>query len=297
MSDQKQNTGRTDDMDFSALDEELARMAEETPEVPADFHDNWTRMIREEAAAAKPETTAGKSRKGRGQLRYILSAAAAFVVLIGGVVIARNNGLLKGMPTVSETPVLAASPLTAGKTSEAAEAVYEDAAVPVEQTVFLGMNADSMPAPATEAEEMTAARKADAAESAQNSVLAAPMVMPTAMPAKPAAGVTETNAEAEWEETVSVEAAAEEAESESAVEEAETAAEEAETEEAPEEAAEESAAEEPAPETAEDSGQGDTRSFLQRAWEGILDAVPWILSGAIIVLFILTYVVRPGKKK
>ena len=299
MSDQKQNTGRTDDMDFSALDEELARMAEETPEVPADFHDSWTKMIREEAAAAKPETTAGKSRKGRGQLRYILSAAAAFVVLIGGAVIARNNGLLKGTPTVSDPPVLAASPLTAGKTSEAAEAVYEDAAVSAEQTVFLGMNADSMPAPVPEAEEMTAARKADAAESAQNSVLAAPMVMSTALPAKPAAGAAETNAEADREETVFVEAAAEEADNETAVEEAETetAAEEAETEEAPEEAAEESAAEEPAPETAEDSGQGDTRSFLQWAWEGILDAVPWILSGAIIVLFILTYVIRPGKKK
>ena len=47
MSDQEKNTGRTDDMDFSALDEELARMAEETPEVPADFHENWARMIRE----------------------------------------------------------------------------------------------------------------------------------------------------------------------------------------------------------------------------------------------------------
>ena len=58
MSDQKQNTGRTDDMDFSALDEELARMAEETPEAPADFHDNWTKMIRKEAAAGQPETTA-----------------------------------------------------------------------------------------------------------------------------------------------------------------------------------------------------------------------------------------------
>lgn len=294
MSDQKRNTGRTDDMDFSALDEELARMAEETPEVPADFHDSWTKMIREEAAAEKPETTAEKSRKERGQLRYILSAAAAFVVLIGGVVIARNNGLLKGTPTVSESPVLAASPLTAGKTSEAAEAVYEDAAVSAEQTVFLGMNADSMPAP--EAEEMTAARKADAAESAQNSVLTAPMVMSTAMPAKPAAGAPETNAEADREGTVSMEAAAEEAETE-AIAEAETEeTAEAETEEAPEEVPEESAGE-PTPETAEDDGQGDTRSFLQRAWEGILDAVPWILSGAIIVLFILTYVVRPGKKK
>jgi len=280
MSDQKRNTGRTDDMDFSALDEELARMAEETPEVPADFHDSWTKMIREEAAAGKPETTVPKNRKGRGQLRYILSAAAAFVVLIGGAVIARNNGLLKGTPTVSETPVLAAGSLTAGKTSEAAEAIYEDTAAAVEQTVFLGMNADSMPAPAPEAEEMTTARKADTAESAQNSALAAPMVMSTAMPAKPAAGEPELSAEADMEETVSVEAAAEEAE----------------TEEAPEEAPEESA-EDAAPETAADEGEEETRSFLQRAWKGVLGAVPWILGGAIVVLFILTRVIQPEKKK
>ena len=77
MSDQERNTGCTDDMNFSALDEELARMAEETPEVPEDFHDNWTSMIRQEAAASSPETTNVKSRTGRGQMRYILSAAAA----------------------------------------------------------------------------------------------------------------------------------------------------------------------------------------------------------------------------
>ena len=284
MSDQKQNTGRTDDMGFSALDEELARMAEETPEVPADFHDNWTKMIREEAAAGKPETTAEKSRKGRGQLRYILSAAAAFVVLIGGVVLARNNGLLQGTKTVPEAPALMADSQTAGKTSEAAEAVYEDAAVPMEQTVLLGMNADSMPAPAPEAENMAAAGKAEAAEAVQDSVPAALMVMSTAMPPKPAAGDPEISAGADNGETASVEAAAEEAETE------ETA------EEAPEEALAESA-EDPVPETAADEGEEEARSFLQRAWEGILSAVPWILGGAVVVLFILTRVIRPEKKK
>ena len=278
MSDQKRNTGRTDDMDFSALDEELARMAEETPEVPADFHDSWTKMIREEAAAEKPETTAEKSRKERGQLRYILSVAAAFVVLIGGVVIARNSGVLQGTKNAPETPALMANSLTAGKVSEEAEAVYEDAAVLMEQPALLGMSADAMPAP--EAESMTSPRKADAAESAQDSVPAAPMLMATSMPAGPAAGAPEISAEAEEEESASVESAAEETE----------------TEETVKEAAEEPA-EDSAPDTEDTGMEEDARSFLQRAWEGILSAVPWILGGAMIVLFILTRVVRPEKKK
>ena len=135
MSDQEKNTGRTDDMDFSALDEELARMAEETPEVPEDFHENWTRMIREEAGAGEP-AAAVKPRKGRGQLRYILSAAAAFVILVGGVVIARNNGLLQGKTSAPETPVPAANMLMAennNNVQEAAEAVYDEAEAAAEQ--------------------------------------------------------------------------------------------------------------------------------------------------------------------
>ena len=77
MSDQEKNTGRTDDMDFSALDAELAKMAGEAPEVPEDFHENWTRMIREEAAAGKPETAAGKPRKGRSRSRETGSSREA----------------------------------------------------------------------------------------------------------------------------------------------------------------------------------------------------------------------------
>ena len=152
MSDQERNTGRTDDMDFSALDEELARMAEETPEVPEDFHDNWTSMIRQEAAASSPETTNVKSRTGRGQMRYILSAAAAFVVLIGGVMLARNNGLLQGTTSVPETQMLTANTLTAGETQEETETIYEDAAVPGGQADASGMNADYLQVPAPEPE-------------------------------------------------------------------------------------------------------------------------------------------------
>ena len=279
MSDQEKNTGRTDDMDFSALDAELAKMAEEAPEVPADFHENWTRMIREEAAAGRP-AAAAKPRKGRGQLRYILSAAAAFVILVGGVVIARNNGLLQGRTSAPEPPVTASNMLMAADTvQEAAESVYDEAEAAAEQAGFPEMSADSMPAP--EAGLLSA----KAAEGVQNSGPAVPMpaatAEPTALPVlMMGSAAVETNEAAETETAGSSPA--------------DMAAGNAETEEA---AAAEKAAEGPDAETAEGSAKEDARSFLQRAWEGLLDAVPWILGGAIIVLFILTRVIRPENKK
>lgn len=297
MSDQEKNTGRTDDMDFSALDEELARMAEETPEVPADFHENWTRMIREEAAAGKPETAAGKPRKGRGQLRYILSAAAAFVILVGGVVIARNNGLLQGKTSAPETPVPAANMLMAennNNVQEAAEAVYDEAEAAAEQAGLPEMSADSMPAPemgllSAKAADKGAALEAGAAEGMQASAPDVPMPAATAEPTEQPV-LLMGSAAVETDEAPETGAAG--------AEPADMAAGGAETEEtaAAEEAAEESA-EAPAAETAEDSAEEDARSFLQQAWEGLLGAVPWILGGAIIVLFILTRVIRPENKK
>lgn len=295
MSDQEKNTGRTDDMDFSALDEELARMAEETPEVPADFHENWTRMIREEAAAGKPETAAGKPRKGRGRLRYILSAAAAFVILVGGVVIARNNGLLQGKTSAPETPVPAANMLTAEEpVQEAAEAVYDEAEAAAEQAGLPEMSADSMPAPemgllSAKAADKGAALEAEAAEGMQASAPAVPMPAATAEPTdQPVLLMGSAAVETDEAPKTGVAGA----------EPADMAAGSAETEEtaAAEEAAEKPAGD-PGAETAEDSAGEDARSFLQRAWEGLLGAVPWILGGAIIVLFILTRMIRPENKK
>ena len=290
MSDQEKNTGRTDDMDFSALDEELARMAEETPEVPEDFHENWTRMIREEAAAGKPETETAEPRKVRGQLRYIMSVAAAFVILIGGVVLARNNGLLQEKTNAPGTAALTANTLVAGNVQEAAETAEEAADASAEQVVLMGMGADAMTEPMPEEGMLSAkaangsapALKAEAAEAVQQSEPEAPMLMATANPTAvpvPAmsSGTPDTGDEAE--------AAAE-------PEPADTAAGETETEEA---AAEKPA--DPVPDPEPDDAAEDSRSFLQKAWEGLLNAVPWILGGAIVVLFILTYVVRPGGKK
>jgi len=65
------------------LDRILDEMAEETPEMPADFHARWTEQIRKEQQT-QPR------RERRRQLHYILSAAALFVFLIGGTLITRN---------------------------------------------------------------------------------------------------------------------------------------------------------------------------------------------------------------
>lgn len=98
--------------DFSALDAELKAMAEETPEVPEDFHENWTRAVRDDAALRReidtPETEPVSFRR---QLRYILSAAAVFVFLIAGTMITR-----------------ARRPATTPETNSAPEARYEESA-------------------------------------------------------------------------------------------------------------------------------------------------------------------------
>ncbi len=73
----------------AALDRMLEQMARETPEMPADFHARWTEAIRAEAGEA-PRTETGKHREGRRQLRYILSAAAVFIFLIGGTLLTRS---------------------------------------------------------------------------------------------------------------------------------------------------------------------------------------------------------------
>ena len=69
------------------LDRILAQMAQETPDMPADFHNRWTAAVR--AEAANQQKTAGRRESPR-QWRYILSAAAVFVFLIGGTLLTRS---------------------------------------------------------------------------------------------------------------------------------------------------------------------------------------------------------------
>ena len=78
MTENRENT--------AALDRMLEQMARETPEMPADFHARWTEAVRAEAGQKKTE----KQQDSRRQWRYILSAAAAFVFLIGGTLLTRS---------------------------------------------------------------------------------------------------------------------------------------------------------------------------------------------------------------
>ena len=78
------NRERKDEL--TELDLELERMAQETPEMPDDFHARWTEAVRAEADRSR-QKEAGKPR----QWRYILSAAAVFVFLIGGTLLTRST--------------------------------------------------------------------------------------------------------------------------------------------------------------------------------------------------------------
>ena len=103
MSQNDKNNPVIPDMDFSALDGELAQMAAETPEVPTDFHAAWVKRVREEAAAqGAGKVTNTKKESNRRQWRHLASVAAAFVLLIGGVILAWNqkNG---GQPASGRT--------------------------------------------------------------------------------------------------------------------------------------------------------------------------------------------------
>ena len=98
MTENRENT--------AALDRMLEQMARETPEMPADFHARWTEAIRAEAGEA-PRTETGKHREGRRQLRYILSAAAVFIFLIGGTLLTRSmnqTDLVNKPAAVTEAP-------------------------------------------------------------------------------------------------------------------------------------------------------------------------------------------------
>ena len=72
--------------EMTELDRMLAQMTQETPEMPADFHARWTEAVRAEAGQQKTE----KQQDSRRQWRYVLSAAAVFVFLIGGTLLTRS---------------------------------------------------------------------------------------------------------------------------------------------------------------------------------------------------------------
>ena len=106
--------------DLAALDRMLEQMAQDTPEMPADFHARWTEAIRAEAGE-QPRTESEEHREGRRQLRYILSAAAVFIFLIGGTLLTRSMNQTNAANNAAVTWVPAAEEDAAAPAVEEAE--------------------------------------------------------------------------------------------------------------------------------------------------------------------------------
>ncbi len=106
---------RTEEMEQNHpdLDRELAALAAEVPEIPADFHHGWVEAVREEAAQQAKETPRGMAR----QWRRLAGVAAMMVFLIGGTLLTRGRWTTK-TTTVNDTlSIQAAEP--AGQSPEA----------------------------------------------------------------------------------------------------------------------------------------------------------------------------------
>ena len=184
--------------DLVALDRMLEQMAKETPEMPADFHARWTEAIRAEAGEA-PRTETGKHREGRRQLRYILSAAAVFIFLIGGTLLTRsmNQTDLVNKP---------AAVVPAEKTDAAVTAIEktdETGAVRPEIQTGAAMNAEAPGQDLTDAVQIAedanafAAMEALAAEADSGALMAASSAKSASSDSAKAAGGAAVNAEAD----------------------------------------------------------------------------------------------------
>ena len=76
------------------LDRALEGLAASAPEMPADFHEKWMGAVREEAKKQRPAVS---------QWPRILSVAAAFVLLVGGVLLVRSGGKQSGVSQPQST--------------------------------------------------------------------------------------------------------------------------------------------------------------------------------------------------
>lgn len=179
------------------LDRELAAMAQEAPEMPEDFHARWTAQVRAEAQQAKTLSR----KEGRRQWRYILSAAAVFVFLIGGTMLTRS--IRQGRSAVGAQV----------QEKKAAAVLLTGAEAPATEAVPLATSAPTAPAPLaasaplaetsavmTEAEAPAAAAGAAAQESE-----GAPVLFAMKNAARPAEetrteGAADAGVDAAWEE-------------------------------------------------------------------------------------------------
>ena len=70
---------------LDGLQDDLARLSDDVPPMPEDFHQAWTKRVEEAAMENKPESS-----RPRRQWTRLLSAAAAVVFVLGGTLLTRD---------------------------------------------------------------------------------------------------------------------------------------------------------------------------------------------------------------
>ncbi|MGN1019874.1 MAG: DUF4349 domain-containing protein, partial [Aristaeellaceae bacterium] len=70
---------------LDGLQDDLARLSEDVPPMPEDFHRAWTKRVEEAAMENKPDAS-----RPRRQWTRLLSAAAAVVFVLGGTLLTRD---------------------------------------------------------------------------------------------------------------------------------------------------------------------------------------------------------------
>ena len=265
------------------LDAELEKLAEDVPDMPADFHDRWMQAVRAEAAEkTAPETETEREPEPRGRLvamrkwTRVLSVAAVFVFLIGGTMIYRNSRKSLEEPAREQAPasaveaVEAAQAPAAAREAEANKAAEEEISVTAEEETTMA---------AEEAADMAVYDAAEPMEYAEEASNNHTTVF--------AAGSAPLKTESKAGEPVSFVSGSHEAAREAEKEEAAEAAEE---EEAPLPAATGQPTAEPAPQaeadTAADAGVKEN-SFFQDMGAFLLLALPYLAVLAVPVIIAL----------
>lgn len=161
----------------------LAEMAEDAPEMPADFHERWTRAVRAEAAApAGPEQKATRPRRGwTVQARRLAGAAAVMIFLIGGTLLSRDSLREKTLQTTAvqaprtESAGHEEAPAAAGESAAERAGEAETAAAEADAAHLTYAAGEAAEADEAEADEAAAMEDMDAAVPMEELEEAAPM--------------------------------------------------------------------------------------------------------------------------
>jgi hypothetical protein len=280
------------------LDRELAALAEEAPEMPADFHEGWMKAIREETKKAEqPEQAKAESRGMIRQWRRLAGAAAIMVFLIGGTLLTRgrwtsvpvNDGrtaaIQTSQPAEQSDEALLAAAVPAAPEQAAAKA--DTASTESGRAAASAMAGGSVKADSTAETGMKAAKAAESREAAPAAAAEAAVYAAASEEQDTGAAMTQAMDFAAAYEAVA-EDSAEEAEEAAETPEEETAEREAAAEEAepaaaavtPENTA--TPTEMPATEKTAQPAESGIGGFFTDMWQFILHVWPYMAGAAVL---------------